>query len=89
MTSMCGFWKLIFLKLSFPHDGVRRCSAPCYSMLYVCSFFKNGTGLIICMLQVIYACLLLEKDAITLMSVYVVVLTLRTEKNSILEGVFA
>jgi hypothetical protein len=41
------------------------------------------------MLQVIYACLLLEKDAITLMSVYVVVLTLRTEKNSILEGVFA
>jgi hypothetical protein len=38
-------WRLIFLKLSLPHDGVRRCSAPCNSILYVRSFFKNGTDL--------------------------------------------
>jgi hypothetical protein len=38
-------WRLIFLKLSLPHDGVRRCSTPCYSMLYVPSFFKNGIDL--------------------------------------------
>jgi hypothetical protein len=38
-------WRLIFLKLSLPRDGVRGCSAPCWSMLYVRSFFKNGTDL--------------------------------------------
>jgi hypothetical protein len=39
------------------------------------SFFKNGTDLTVyVILQVIYACLLLQKDAITLMSVRVVVL---------------
>jgi hypothetical protein len=38
-------WRLIFLKLSLPSDGVRGCSAPCCSMLYVHSFFKNGTDL--------------------------------------------
>jgi hypothetical protein len=38
-------WRLIFLKLSLPHDGVRGCSAPCNSILYVRSFFKNGTDL--------------------------------------------
>jgi hypothetical protein len=38
-------WRLIFLKLNLPRDGVRRCSAPCRSMLYVRSFFKNGTDL--------------------------------------------
>jgi hypothetical protein len=50
-------WRLIFLKLSLPRDGVRRCSAPCCSMLYVPSFFKNGTDLtVFVMLQVSYAC---------------------------------
>jgi hypothetical protein len=39
-------WRLIFLKLSLPRDGMRRCSAPCCSMLYVPSFFKNGADLI-------------------------------------------
>ena len=73
-------WRLIFLKLSLPHDGVRRCSAPCCSMLYVPSLFKNGTDLIVfVMLQVSYAFLLLEKDDITL----------RIEEISVLEGVFA
>jgi hypothetical protein len=68
-------WRLIFLKLSLPRDGVRGCSAPCNSILYVRSFFKNGTDLtVFVILQVIYACLLLQKDAITLMSVRVVVL---------------
>jgi hypothetical protein len=38
-------WRLIFLKLSLPHDGVRGCSAPCISMLHVLSFLKNGTDL--------------------------------------------
>jgi hypothetical protein len=38
-------WRLIFLKLSLPRDGVRGCSAPCNSILYVRSFFKNGTDL--------------------------------------------
>jgi hypothetical protein len=38
-------WRLIFLKLSLPCDGVRGCSAPCNSILYVRSFFKNGTDL--------------------------------------------
>jgi hypothetical protein len=38
-------WRLIFLKLSLPHDGVRGCSAPCNSMLHVLSFLKNGTDL--------------------------------------------
>jgi hypothetical protein len=43
-------WRLIFLKLSLPHDGVRRCFAPCNSILYVRSFFKNGTDLTVFML---------------------------------------
>jgi hypothetical protein len=65
-------WRLIFLKLSLPRDEVRRCCAPCCSMLYVPSFFKNGTDLtVFVMLQVSFACLLLQKDHITLMSVYV------------------
>jgi hypothetical protein len=63
--------------------------APLCSVVYVLLFFKNGAGSAVCMLQVIYACWLLEKDPIMLMSVCVVVLTLRIEKNSILEGVFA
>jgi hypothetical protein len=67
-------WRLIFLKLSLPRDGVRGCSAPCSSILYVRSFLKNGTDLtVFVMLQVICACLLLQKDAITLMSIGVVV----------------
>jgi hypothetical protein len=67
-------WRLIFLKLSLPRDGVRRCPAPYSSILYVCSFLKNGTDLIVfMMLQVSYACSLLQKDAIILMSVGVVV----------------
>jgi hypothetical protein len=67
-------WRLIFLKLSLPRDGVRGCSAPCSSILYVHSFLKNGTDLtVFVMLQVSYACLLLQKDAIILMSVGVVV----------------
>jgi uncharacterized metal-binding protein len=42
---------------------VRGCSAPCNSILYVRSFFKNGTDLtVFVILQVIYACLLLQKD---------------------------
>jgi hypothetical protein len=50
-------WRLIFLKLSLPHDGVRGCSAPCCSMLYVHSFLKNGTDLtVFVMLQVSNAC---------------------------------
>jgi hypothetical protein len=40
-------WRLIFLKLSFLRDGMRGCSAPCNSILYVHSFFKNGTDLTI------------------------------------------
>jgi hypothetical protein len=67
-------WRLIFLKLSLPRDGVRGCSALCNSILYVRSFFKNGTDLtVFVILQVIYACLLLQKDAIILMSVGIVV----------------
>jgi hypothetical protein len=67
-------WRLIFLKLSLPRDGVRGCSAPCNSILYVRSFFKNGTDLtVVVILQVICACLLLQKDAIILMSVGIVV----------------
>jgi hypothetical protein len=31
--------------LSLQRDGVRGCSAPCNSILYVRSFFKNGTDL--------------------------------------------
>jgi hypothetical protein len=55
-------WRLIFLKLSLPRDGVRRCSAPCCSMLYVPSFFKNGTDLtVFVMLQVSYACFVTSK----------------------------
>jgi hypothetical protein len=46
-------WRLIFLKLSLPCDGVRGCSTPCCSILYVLSFFKNGTDLtVFAMLQV-------------------------------------
>jgi hypothetical protein len=68
-------WRLIFLKLSLPRDGVRGCSALCSSILYVRSFLKNGSDLtVFVMLQVSYACLLLQKDPITLMSVRVVVL---------------
>jgi hypothetical protein len=77
------------LKLSLPCDGVRGCYAPCSSILYVCSFLKNGTDLaVFVMLQVSYACVLLQKDAIILMSVGVVVLILRIEKINVLEGVF-
>jgi hypothetical protein len=44
------------LKLSLPRDGMRRCFAPCSSILYVHSFFKNGTDLtVFVMLQVSYA----------------------------------
>jgi hypothetical protein len=61
-------WRLIFLKLSLPRDGVRRCSAPCCSMLYVRSFFKNGTDLTaFVMLQVSYACLLVNGVFINLL----------------------
>jgi hypothetical protein len=50
------------LKLSLPRDGVRGCSAPCCSMLYVHSFFKNGTDLtIFVMLQVSCACYVTSK----------------------------
>jgi hypothetical protein len=67
-------WRLIFLKLSLPRDGVRGCSVPYNSILYVRSFFKNGTDLtIFVILQVMCACLLLQKDAIILMSVGIVV----------------
>jgi hypothetical protein len=67
-------WRLIFLKLNLPRDGVKGCSAPCNSILYVRSFFKNGTDLtIVVILQVICACLLLQKDATILMSVGIVV----------------
>jgi hypothetical protein len=53
-------WRLIFSKLSLPRFGERGCSAPRTSILYVRSFFKNGTGLtVFVMLQVIRACLLL------------------------------
>jgi hypothetical protein len=52
-------WRFIFLKLSLPHDGMRGCSAPFCSMLYVRSFFKIGTDLtVFVMLQVSYAYLL-------------------------------
>jgi hypothetical protein len=53
-------WRLIFSKLSLPRDGVRGCSTPCSSVLFVRSFLKNGTDLTVCvMLQAICACLLL------------------------------
>jgi hypothetical protein len=53
---------LIILKLSLPRDGVRGCSAPCYSMLYVHSSFKDGTDLtVFVMLQVSYACFVTSK----------------------------
>jgi hypothetical protein len=65
-------WRLIFLKLNLPHDGVKRCSAPCCSMLYVRPFFKSGTNLtVFVMLQVSYACLLLQKDDLTSIGVFV------------------
>jgi hypothetical protein len=67
-------WRLIFLKLSLPRDGMRGCSALCNSILYVYSFFKNGTDLtIVVILQVICACLLLQKDATILISVGIIV----------------
>jgi hypothetical protein len=50
-------WRLIFLKLSLPRDGVRRCSAPCNSILYVRSFFKNGTDLTVFCDITSYLCL--------------------------------
>jgi hypothetical protein len=41
------------MKLSLQRDGVRGCSTPCWSMLYVRSFFKNGIDLtVFVMLQV-------------------------------------
>jgi hypothetical protein len=61
-------WRLVFSKLSLPRDGVRGCSAPCSSILYVRSFFKNGTDLpIFVMLQVTYACLLVKGVFINLL----------------------
>jgi hypothetical protein len=61
-------WRFIFSKLSLPRDGVRGYSAPCNSILYVRSFFKNGTDLIVfVMLQVIYACLLIKGVFINLL----------------------
>jgi hypothetical protein len=61
-------WRLIFLKLSLPRDGVRECSAPCNSILYVRLFFKNGTDLtVFVILQVIYACLLVNGVFINLL----------------------
>jgi hypothetical protein len=61
-------WRLIFSKLSLPRDGVRECSAPRTSILYVRSFFKNGTGLtVFVMLQVIRACLLVKGVFINLL----------------------
>jgi peroxiredoxin len=54
--------------LSLPRDGVRKCSAPCCSMLYVPSFFKNGTDLtVLVILQVIYVCLLVNGVFINLL----------------------
>jgi hypothetical protein len=56
------------LKLSLPRDGVRRCPAPCSSILYVRSFLKNGTDLtVFVMLQVSYACLLVNGVFINLL----------------------
>jgi hypothetical protein len=67
-------WRLISLKSSLPRDGVRGCFVPCNSILYVRSFFKNGTDLILfVILQVVYACFLLQRNAIILISVGIVV----------------
>jgi hypothetical protein len=56
------------LKLSLLRDGVSGCSAPCNSILYVRSFFKNGTDLtVFVILQVIYACLLVNGVFINLL----------------------
>jgi hypothetical protein len=49
-------WRLIFLKLSLPRDGVRGCSAPCNSILYVRSFFKNGTDLTVYVITSVCTC---------------------------------
>jgi hypothetical protein len=38
-------WRFIFLKLSLSRNGMRGCSAPWHFVLYVLSFFKNGTDL--------------------------------------------
>jgi hypothetical protein len=61
-------WRLIFFKLSLPREGVKGCSAPYNSILYVRSFFKNGTDLtIFVILQVICACLLVNGVFINLL----------------------
>jgi hypothetical protein len=61
-------WRLIFSKLSLPHDGMRRCSVPCSSILYVRSFFKNGTDLtVVVMLRVSCTCLLVKGVFINLL----------------------
>jgi hypothetical protein len=61
-------WRLIFSKLSLPCDGVKGCSTPCNSILYVRSFFKNGTDwTVFVMLQVINACLLVKGVFINLL----------------------
>jgi hypothetical protein len=49
-------WRLIFLKLSLPRDGVKGCSAPCNSILYVRSFFKNGTNLTVYVITRVCTC---------------------------------
>jgi hypothetical protein len=66
--------RLIFYKLSLPHDGVRGCSAPC-SLCCMCfhSWRMALTWLCFVMLQASYACVLSVKDDITLMSVRVVI----------------
>jgi hypothetical protein len=54
-------WRLTFSKLSLSHDGVRGCCAPCSSILYVRSFFKNGIDLtVFVMLQVSMLVLLVK-----------------------------
>jgi hypothetical protein len=56
------------LKLSLLYDGMRGCSAPCSSILYVRSFLKNGTDFTVCMmLQAICACLLVKGVFINLL----------------------
>jgi hypothetical protein len=54
-------WRLIFLKLSLPRDGVRGCSAPCNSILYVRSFFKNGTDLTVYVITSVCTCFITSK----------------------------
>jgi hypothetical protein len=45
--------RLIFFKLSLPHYGVGRCSAPCFSFTYAHSFLKNGAELTLYVWRVI------------------------------------